>query len=422
MPLAWEWAGRVGGYTDGSNPPAGWYVVRNDEPESRCYFAGFDSMTQLPIGYIGRGGFQATVPERDDQFALPGVYSRQLTPFLASTQYFQMWGVVNPNRMSIQQRDPAEWLIFIAEGNKVWEVDLRKRSARVFAEIPGIVSITLIDALETTVASENKQGASKEAANSEARAKESPPQSTAHADSERNRKKAPDTANILAVRTGEKLVLLTPSGQRREFNWPREVPNVGAGVYWIAPHEVLYQFQDGHWSGGRIERLVWTDESGKATKDVPLKLAGYPEESPRAMSWALGGIVPAPIVYAVAALIGAPLIMVQNYAAPTFAVGLAKSFGIAWAPLACVLALAAVLTWLTIRLQRKYRRPSTSTWAVFVFLLGLPGFLAYLVECRRAKLEACSECGEIVPRDREACAACDKEFAAPARIGTEIFA
>src|SRR4051812_47920242 len=45
MPLEWGWAGRVGGYTDGSNPPASWYVVRDDAPQSHCYFAGFDSIS-----------------------------------------------------------------------------------------------------------------------------------------------------------------------------------------------------------------------------------------------------------------------------------------------------------------------------------------------------------------------------------------
>jgi hypothetical protein len=379
-------------------------------------------MTRLPIGYIGRGGFRATVPEREEQFALPGVYSRQVTPFLASTQYFQMWGLVNANRMSIQQREPAEWMIFVAEGGKVWEVDLRKRSTRVFAEIPGIVSIALIDTLEKTAATESTKDASKTAANLQPPGQDAASQSTAKVGSEKDRKKAPDMANILAVRTNEKLVLITPAGQRREFSWPSEVPNVGAAVYWIAAHEVLYQFQDGHWSGGRVERLVWENESRKVMKNIQLKLAGYPEESPRAMAWAFGAVVPVPIVYSVGALIGAPLSMLQNYAAPTFAAGVAKSLSVAWAPLACVLTLAAVLTWLTIRLQRKYRRPSTGLWAVFVFLLGVPGFLAYLVESQRTKLEACKECGEVVPRDRETCAICEKEFRAPVPVGTEIFA
>jgi hypothetical protein len=94
----------------------------------------------------------------------------------------------------------------------------------------------------------------------------------------------------------------------------------------------------------------------------------------------------------------------------------------ACAPLIAVLVVAAVCSWVTMKLQRKYKRSATLAWSVFVFLLGVPGFFAYLVEHRRTKLEACSQCGEVVPRDRETCAACDAEFAPPARVGTEIFA
>ena len=44
------------------------------------------------------------------------------------------------------------------------------------------------------------------------------------------------------------------------------------------------------------------------------------------------------------------------------------------------------------------------------FLAWTAGLLAYLVEQRRAKLEACPQCGDIVPRDREACAACNTDL------------
>ena len=87
-----------------------------------------------------------------------------------------------------------------------------------------------------------------------------------------------------------------------------------------------------------------------------------------------------------------------------------------------MIALSAVLAWQTVKLQRKYHRPATRVWATFVFLLGLPGFLAYLVEQRRPKMEACPQCKENVPRDRSACASCHTEFLAPPRLGMEIFA
>jgi hypothetical protein len=83
---------------------------------------------------------------------------------------------------------------------------------------------------------------------------------------------------------------------------------------------------------------------------------------------------------------------------------------------------SAILAWVTLRWHRKFRRRAAGVWTGFVALLGVPGFLAYLLEHRRAKLETCAECGAIVPRDRDACADCGKTFAPPAPVGTEIFA
>src|SRR6185369_17854104 len=124
----------------------------------------------------------------------------------------------------------------------------------------------------------------------------------------------------------------------------------------------------------------------------------------------------------VGASLGAPLYLLQTNYMSDFASSVSFIAGVAWPPLIVVLLVAAVLAWLTLRLQRKYCRSGSIAWAAFVFLFGVPGFLAYLVEHRRAKLEACRQCGEIVPRDREACAACDTEFSPAARVGTEIFA
>jgi hypothetical protein len=87
-----------------------------------------------------------------------------------------------------------------------------------------------------------------------------------------------------------------------------------------------------------------------------------------------------------------------------------------------VIVFGALLAWWTYRMQRNFRRPASGVWCAFVLLFGVPGFLAYWLEHRRPKMENCSKCGEIVPRDRDACAACDVLFPAPPRVGTEIFA
>ena len=132
--------------------------------------------------------------------------------------------------------------------------------------------------------------------------------------------------------------------------------------------------------------------------------------------------MPISALWLVGMLLGAPLYFIQMNSAADYPSALAMVGGIAWPPLVIVLAVSAVFAWLTWRLQRKYRRPATALWATFAFLLGLPGFVAYWLEHRRPKLEPCSECGQIVPRDRDACADCRTPFPAPPPVGTEVFA
>jgi hypothetical protein len=57
-----------------------------------------------------------------------------------------------------------------------------------------------------------------------------------------------------------------------------------------------------------------------------------------------------------------------------------------------------------------------------VLLLGLPGWIGYRFGRKWPVLEACSECGHTVPRDRENCVCCTNNFPRPALKGTEVFA
>jgi hypothetical protein len=193
----------------------------------------------------------------------------------------------------------------------------------------------------------------------------------------------------------------------------------------IGPDQLLidaHEQRDEYWTGGPIIRVYWINRAGEIQREQEVLMAGWRPPTPRTRAWGASALVPVPIVWLIGLVLGAPLYLVQINFSENFGVGFAYVVGVAWLPLILVLILALVATWLTLRLQTKYSRRGTAAWAAFVFLFGLAGFLAYLIEQRRAKLEACGQCGEIVPRDREACAACDVEFVPPARVGTEIFA
>jgi hypothetical protein len=66
----------------------------------------------------------------------------------------------------------------------------------------------------------------------------------------------------------------------------------------------------------------------------------------------------------------------------------------------------------------RFELPSAGAWAAFVFLLGVPDWLAY----RWPVLEPCGECHKPAPRERDKCASCRQVFTPPAQSGTEIFA
>ena len=117
----------IGG-TDGRRPPAAWYVLRDAKLVGHCYLAGYDAFSNLSIGYIARNGFRAMAPAVVDQFALPATYEQRLNYFAASSQYLN-WGIVWDHDL-YQDGDPAPWLVFMLEADRMWEVDLLRSGRR----------------------------------------------------------------------------------------------------------------------------------------------------------------------------------------------------------------------------------------------------------------------------------------------------
>jgi hypothetical protein len=76
------------------------------------------------------------------------------------------------------------------------------------------------------------------------------------------------------------------------------------------------------------------------------------------------------------------------------------------------------------RRQTHYQRSRAERigWPLFVFLLGIPGWIGYRY-CRSwPPLDVCPACHELAPHDQELCVVCGREFPQPELKGTEIFA
>jgi hypothetical protein len=414
LPIPWDTGnGRITGGTDGKDPPGAWYFVRGNDETGDVYVTGFDGISKLPLGFIGRNGYRASKPAAAEQFNVPkSRISEGFTYLTQSSHRLEIRSLVRPEQVFGDNKH--EMSVYLLCVDQLWDIDLRQRTARPEIQFDGAMSMgqirvnrAVFDQLPNSL----------------------PDQSTAKEKKEwqqRNENERFQYAGLTGVRQRDRLILFDLyHGKKETFLLPQQLHDRRFSAFLVGPDQMLidaHEQRDEYWSNGPIVRLFWINRKGEIQREKEVKLAGWRPPALRSIAWGASSLVPVPIVWIVGMVLGAPLYLLQIDYIADFASSLSFVADIAWPPLTAILVVAAALTWLTLRLQRKYRRDGSTAWAAFVFVFGIPGFLAYLVEHRRAKLEACRQCGEVVPRDRDSCAACDTEFAPASRVGTEIFA
>jgi len=222
-----------------------------------------------------------------------------------------------------------------------------------------------------------------------------------------------DHITVWNTLTKEKFVYPLPERLRGESDL--RVLSLGNG-------QLLISINRGYWERGSRQELVWLDETGKELRLEKLELLGYVAPSLRDKAWQLAEIAPVPAACGFAELVAGPFSLVNEHKEPTYLSALRHQWQQTWPACVAVLvisALAAACTW---RWHKQYFRSQPLTWVAFVFLLGVPGLLAYWLNFRQLPMGACSHCGMEVPRNREACAKCAEVFPEPKLLGTEIFA
>ncbi len=416
-----SWQSRIVGLNDYQRRPAMWYFVRSDEPIGSAYFAGFDQESSMPVGYIGRGGFSPVVPLRDQWFDVGRLTFQSLYSGYTG-EIMTVAGGVNPNARTTsygyvsarRQEIPPSWMVYLVDGDRLWAIDLQARTAKTIYESAELLGVNILNDFPDEVAT---------------KAAPQPPDKTATHEPPTNGK--PQTASPdqvkwvrrLAVRKTDRLVILDFKGDsKREYLIPQPMRDGNFNIASLENGELLARWPKGDYRTSLQYDLAWIRPDGTITRKAQAQLVNSGREDEHQIMWLALPVAPIPIAWTAVSTMIAPIAMVQSNEAATFQDAWAEIFRMAGIPFLIVLAVGILLAWLTLRLQRKYHRSLSGVWTAFVFLLGVPGFIAYLIEHRRAKLEPCGDCGKVVPRDRESCAACNKEFAPPPQIGTEIFA
>jgi hypothetical protein len=224
-PVLWEspvgWSARIAGISDSQRPPASWYLIRGDQPEGRAYLAGYDEISKRLVGYIGRGGFRRTLPPREAWFDLGRSRFDWGSSTITTTGSIQYGGraVSYGNAATAEQRVPPS-LLFLIEGERLLEIDLRARTLRTIHESPGLLAVAI--ALQPQESAEAK--ATGAAATTTA--------ATAAEDGSK-------TMARIALRTADAIILLDPpSGAKREYTLPTHVRDKQLQAYALGERTV----------------------------------------------------------------------------------------------------------------------------------------------------------------------------------------
>jgi hypothetical protein len=401
VPIHWRY--RIADLFEHQRPRVYWYGVLEDAPLVRAYFVGYDALSKLRVGYIGRSGFRRSLPPKEEWFDLANC-----------DQDYELFSYSRDN----PRQRPG--LMSLVDGDRLLEIDLLARSVQTIFESPGLLGWAMVQ--------EPPQQQADNAAVAIAAPAAAEPTSTVTTSNPPETPAAGTTKrepllSRIAVRTPKSIVILDPpTGEKREYPLPELLRDKWVEAYAVGGGQLLLLHSPEN-DGSRTE-LMWLKPGGEIAWRETVTLASYsqPKLSERQACFLAVPVAPIPIGWLGLLGVGMPIGFLQSNEEPTYAGALMRGLGPAWPALAAVLLIGAAMAWWTYRLQQKYHRPATGLWCAFVFLLGPPGLLAYRLEQRRAKLETCPACDAIVPRDREACAACDALFPAPPPVGTEIFA
>ena len=375
----------MGRFTDGQKPPTFWYFVHDGARDGHGYFVGYDSQSKRRVGFVGRDGFRTDRPPVEQSFP---VDSAKLGSGRAFSQYITTYGY---DRYSGRDSDEFPvWKADMISGAEVLEVDLRSGSVRTLMESADLISVGF---LGFSLTQPSLRLTSQTIGEMESLLK---------------------LREKLAIRTSDRVVVFDAARkQSAVFLLPEEFRDRGINFYELEEGALLTSTREIPHRGPHVE-LAWIDPSGKVLRRAEVSLHENYRADDASEVWTAVLAVPVPVLVAWETT--------GFWFPPDYPTALAYYFALYWPALLVVTLFSAALAWYCYRRHRRYYQPAGGVWFAFVLLLGLPGLVGYLFHRRWPVLEKCPACGQVVPRDREACAKCGAAFPPPEPKGWEVFA
>lgn len=355
-----------------------WYLVHDGLADGHAHFVGYEIGTNRLLGYAGKNGFSQLPPSLEQQFAIDARYL-QLPMYRGFLVSDTTSGHEDVSARTFDRAHLPVGSVYMVSDGQIWHVDLRRQTVESLAQLSDAFSLDLAPMRKLT--SEQP---------------DAPPEK-------------------LLIRTTSEIVKADLNGDA-EGRWklPEELRDKSLSIYDLGEGRILVSYL-GRAIGRNLEHeFLWLSDRGEIERRQTVELLQGGLEPHEV--WTMSPSLPMPSVLTLLFSLTA-----SEVRGPDYPSKFAKALAMFWPALTLVYTVSAALAWLAYRRQMRYALPGAGIWAAFVFLLGLPGWLAYRWHRRWPVLEPCAACQRPAPRDRDTCAACGQLFPPPALVGTEVF-
>jgi len=378
-----EWMKRLAAANDGGVPPIYWYMVHDGQNPGHAYGVGFHGPTQTIVGYFGRSGFGESLPPRDQWFDIPGHSGMSVKTNI------QFYGQ-EPRWTTVTSRG-----LLLADG-KLWRIDFVKKQLTRLLDCPEAYRLgqawRILD--------------------------RSPPQAP---ESDRHSASSITPLDGLVREPESVLIVNTQSGASKRFPLPAEIRSHMLAAAHLPDGNLLLTARRSYRDSE--EHVVWLTPSGEIAKQQTVHIkAQWQSPSVTSLGWMAAIGAPSPLVNAAVTLGWLPNAAVENEQADDYSQAMSFVLRRTWPSMLAVFALGCAMVPLAYGRQKRFGLPNPEAWAVFVFLFGVPGWIAYRFHRTWPVLEECPSCRQPSPRDREDCLDCGKTFPPPPLKGIEVFA
>lgn len=381
------WDNRLAAGNDQRLPATYWYLVHNGEVNGRAYGVGYDSVSKRLVGYFGRRGFSEAMPPESEWFPIAGDYG--------------LWGAT-PNVFVGEPAWTTTPFLYVLAGEELWSIDLRRREVTRLLGAPWAKTVGWAWSLpEKTPGEQSRE-----------------PAGTRDLMADRK----------LLLRSIDSAAIVDPqSGETLRIPLPEEVRHSAVAAFELADGNVLLvslELDPAADPSVSRRKLLWLDPEGEILKQRSVELASRGAAGPgslAAISWTTLLAEPMPLASGLLTFLY-PLEATTTGAGDSYSTVLRQMLGQTWPSMLAALLIGVLAAVAAYWRQRRFGLPHGVAWAVFAFIFGVPGWLGYRFHRRWPPLEACPDCGQLVPRDRDTCRACAAEFPPPSLVGNEIFA